>query len=390
MTTHFHTPRLGRALTLATAAALSGIGVIPTPVHAQEACESCCTAIPTRLSTITANPDTPAEPINAEPQAPAGMVFIPAGEFTMGTDAPNTWPNEQPPHRVRLDGFWIDATEVTNAQFAAFVQATGYVTVAERAIDWEELRKQAPPGTPKPPDAMLAPGSVVFSPPKNPVPLNNFSAWWRWTPGANWRQPAGPGSSLDGKNHHPVVHIAWEDAAAYAQWAGKQLPTEAQWEYAAKGGNDTARFAWGDTFKPQGQTLANTWDGQFPHNNTLDDGHVLTAPVQTYPANGYGLYDMMGNVWEWTADYYREQRHAELAQRGLVVNPQGPATAADPANRGGVSRVVKGGSFLCHVDYCESYRPSARRGLPADTSLQHTGFRCVWTPPPHPPSRSHE
>jgi formylglycine-generating enzyme required for sulfatase activity len=317
--------------------------------------------------------------------APEGMVWVPPGTFVMGTDAPDTWANEHPSHPVTLDGFWMDRTEVTNAQFAAFIEATGYQTVAERPVDWEAMKSQVPPGTPKPPDDVLQPGSLVFTPPDHPVPLNHVAAWWTWTNHADWRHPTGPGSSIEGKDDHPVVHIAWEDAAAYAAWAGKQLPTEAQWEYAARGGSDNTRFAWGDTFKPDGQSMANTWDGQFPHRNTEADGHARAAPVGTYPANGFGLYDMAGNVWEWTADFYRDDRNAILAQRarrGPVVNPPGPDMPSDAANPHSRSRVIKGGSFLCHVDYCESYRPAARRGTPEDTGLQHTGFRCIKMPEP--------
>ncbi|MEM8738353.1 MAG: formylglycine-generating enzyme family protein [Planctomycetota bacterium] len=312
--------------------------------------------------------------------APEGMVWVPGGEFVMGSDLPNTWSNEHPAHRVRVDGFWMDETEVTNAQFAAFVDATGYVTLAERPIDWEEVKKQVPPGTPKPPAEMLQPGSLVFTPPDHPVRLDNVAAWWTWTTRADWRHPQGPGSSIEGRDHHPVVHVAWEDAQAYAEWAGKQLPTEAQWEYAARGGRAGTRFAWGDEFKPGGEAMANTWDGAFPHRNTEEDGHVLAAPVKSFAPNGFGLYDTAGNVWEWTADLYRDDRHAVLAKQGIAVNPPGPDMASDASNPRSRSRVIKGGSYLCHVDYCESYRPSARRGTPEDTALQHTGFRCVVVP----------
>ncbi|MEO1235177.1 MAG: formylglycine-generating enzyme family protein [Planctomycetota bacterium] len=328
----------------------------------------------------------PADAVSAARPAPPGMVWIPGGTFTMGTDASDTWANERPAHPVRVGGFWMDETEVTNGQFAAFVEATGYVTVAERLVDWEAMKDQVPPGTPKPPPDVLQPGSLVFTPPERAVPLNNYAAWWSWTNGASWRHPQGPGSSIQGKDNHPVVHVAWEDAKAYADWAGKRLPTEAQWEYAAKGGNDDTRFAWGDTFRPDGNTLANTWDGTFPHDNTLDDGHALAAPVKQFPPNGYGLYDTAGNVWEWTADLYRDDRHVALARMaarspgGVVVNPPSPDLPSDAANPGARSYVIKGGSFLCHVDYCESYRPSARRGTPFDTALQHTGFRCVVVP----------
>ena len=321
-------------------------------------------------------------PEYAPDPAPPGMVWVPGGSFSMGTDAPDTWSNEHPAHRVRLDGFWIDATEVTNAQFAEFVEATGYLTVAERPVDWEALKHQVPPGTPKPPDEMLQPGSLVFVAPDRPVSLHNVAAWWHWTHHADWRHPTGPGSSLQGLDDHPVVHVAWEDAQAYAQWAGKQLPTEAQWEYAARGGDTDSRFAWGDTFQPDGQHLANTWDGQFPLRNTAADGHVFSAPVKTYPPNAFGLYDTAGNVWEWTADNYRDDRNLVLAKQPQVQNPPGPEVPSDAANPGAESKVVKGGSFLCHVAYCESYRPPARRGLTPDTSLQHTGFRCVINPQP--------
>ncbi len=296
----------------------------------------------------------------------------------MGTGLPNTWRNERPSHRVAVSAFYMDQTEVTNDQFAAFVQATGYVTMAERVVDWEAMQSQVPSGTPQPSDEMLQPGSLVFTPPNQAVALNDVSRWWSWVHGADWRHPAGPDSSIEGRGNHPVVHVAWEDAQAYATWAGKQLPTEAQWEYAAKGGRDETRFIWGDVFKPEGKSMANTWDGTFPHDNTQEDGHVLGAPVGTYAPNGYGLYDMAGNVWEWCEVWYRDDRHVLMArQGGTMRDPVGPDAPLDHANPGAPSRVIKGGSFLCHVDYCESYRPSARRGTPVDTSLQHLGSRCV-------------
>ena len=346
----------------------------------------CCAAPAGRaaalIASVQAEAETQGVDTSAGPSdAPPGMVWIPPGEFTMGSDAPDVWPQERPAHRVRVGGFWMDQTEVTNAQFAAFVEATGYVTVAERPVDWDEFKKQLPPGTPKPPDEALQPGSLVFSPPAGPVPLNDYSAWWAWTVGADWRHPHGPASSIEGRENHPVVHIAWEDAKAYADWAGKQLPNEAQWEYAAKGGSDDTRFAWGQTLRPDDRPMANIWDGAFPHRNTKDDGYLLTAPVKTYPPNGYGLYDTAGNVWEWTADWYRDDRNAVLAKRGgVAVDPAGPDTPSDVQNPRTPVRVVKGGSYLCHADYCESYRPAARRGGAVDTGLQHTGFRCVIVP----------
>jgi formylglycine-generating enzyme len=234
----------------------------------------------------------------------AQMVWIPAGQFPMGADDPHARQDEYPQHPVTVDGFWMDAHEVTNAQFARFVKATGYVTTAERKPDWEALKQQLPPGTPKPPDSVLVPGSLVFTPTAHAVPLRDVSQWWRWTAGTNWQHPEGPGSHLKGKANWPVVHVSWDDAVAYARWAGKRLPTEAEWEWAARGGLPKATYPWGNESIEAGQPKANTWQGKFPHLNTRRDGFTGTAPVQSFPANGYGLYDMAGNVWEWCADLY--------------------------------------------------------------------------------------
>ena len=314
-----------------------------------------------------------------------GMVFIPGGEFSMGSTDPLARPDEAPVHRVRVDGFWMDATEVTNAQFKAFVDATGYLTIAERPVDWEEIRKQLPEGTPRPPEAMLQPGSLVFTPPDYPVDLRRYDLWWTWTTGACWKHPEGPGSTIDDRMDHPVVHIAFEDAQAYAAWAGKRLPTEAQWEFAARGGLDGAVNTWGD--EPIGPAHANTWEGNFPNRNTQADGFVRTAPVKSYPPNGYGLYDMAGNVWEWCSDLYRYDEYArrvrEAGPGAVIVNPKGPGTSADPRNPlAPQSRVHKGGSFLCNDSYCASYRPSARMAAPPDSAMSHLGFRCVSNAPP--------
>lgn len=309
--------------------------------------------------------------------APDGMVWIPGGEFTMGSDDARSMANERPAHRVRVNAFWMDAHPVTNAEFARFVQATGYVTVAERPPVWEEMRKTLPPGTGKPPDSQLVPGSLVFVPPDRAVPFDDMSAWWRWTPGASWRHPEGPGSNVSGRERHPVVHVAWDDAVAYAKWAGKRLPTEAEWEFAARGGLEGQRYAWGSEFRPGGAHMANTFQGQFPHRGAAEDGFAGTSPVGSFPANGYGLRDVAGNVWQWTADLYREDAFAERANQGVCDNPQGPASSFDPTDPYAVRRVIKGGSFLCHVTYCESYRPSARRGTPPDTGSSHVGFRLV-------------
>jgi formylglycine-generating enzyme len=310
-----------------------------------------------------------------------GMVWILSGEFTMGTDDSKSMHNERPAHRVRVDGFWMDEHDVTNAEFERFVEATGYVTTAERKVDWEQLKLQRRPGTPRPDESRLAPGSLVFTPPDHPVPLDDMRRWWTWTPGADWRHPEGSNSSIDGRENHPVVHVSYDDAVAYANWAGKRLPTEAEWEYAARGGLDGKRFVWGDEFlPPDGKHMANTFQGNFPYRNTAEDGFAGTSPVKSFPPNGYGLYDMAGNVWQWCSDWYRADAHQQSAEKGLCENPSGPKDAFDPSEPEAPlapRHVIKGGSFLCHLSYCESYRPSARRGRPPDTGSSHVGFRCA-------------
>ncbi len=313
----------------------------------------------------------------------AGMVWIPAGEFMMGASAKDETArsDEHPAHKVGLDGFWMDETEITNAQFAAFVKATGYVTTAERAPDWEEMKKQLPPGTPKPPPQVLVPGSLVFKQPSRPVALDNAANWWAYTPRASWRQPEGAGSSIAGKDNFPAVHISWEDAVAYAKWAGKRLPTEAEWEWAARGGLADAVFAWGNEPVEQGEIKANTWQGRFPDQNTKRDGFYGAAPVRSFKPNGYGLSDMAGNVWEWCADWYRPDYFAQAARSEGVRNPQGPDSSFDPDEPTVPKRVQRGGSFLCHDSYCASYRVAARMKASPDTSLSHAGFRCVKSAP---------
>jgi formylglycine-generating enzyme required for sulfatase activity len=316
------------------------------------------------------------------------MVLIPGGEFTMGSDADYAYPNEKPSHRVEVAPFYLDAKPVTNADFSRFVADTGYTTVAERPVDWEELKKQMPPGTPKPPGEVLAPGSLVFRPTAGPVDLRDMSQWWVWTPGASWRQPEGPGSTIEGREDHPVVHVAWEDANAYAEWAGKRLPTEAEWEFAARGGLECQRYAWGGEERPGGRIMANRWTGGFPYRNDGEDGFVATSPVGSFPPNGYGLHDMAGNVWNWCSDIYRADTFALRAEDAQACcDPRGPLTTdgearvpgdpSPPTIPGAERRVTKGGSFLCHPDYCESYRPAARRGIPPDTGSSHVGFRCA-------------
>jgi sulfatase modifying factor 1 len=311
--------------------------------------------------------------------APPGMVWIPGGEFMMGTASDLGWPDEKPAHRVRVAGFWMDTTEVTNAQFREFVKATGYQTTAEKPPDLAEIMRQSPPGTPPPPKEQLVPGSLVFKMTAGPLPnLRDFSQWWHWTPGANWRQPEGPGSNLDGKDQHPIVHVSWDDAIAYCQWAGKRLPTEAEWEFAARGGLDGKPYVWGD-MPPgaDGKWQCNIWQGQFPWKNTRDDGYERTAPVKSYPPNGYGLYDMAGNVWEWCADWYDRDLYRRRAGAQVTVNPTGPARTHDPLHPFEPRRVQRGGSFLCNDSYCSRYRPSARHGCTPDSGMSHVGFRCV-------------
>jgi formylglycine-generating enzyme required for sulfatase activity len=308
---------------------------------------------------------------------PPGMKWIPAGEFAMGTDDPNSMANERPAHRVKVDGFWMDEHPVTNSEFARFVEETRYLTIAERPVDWEEMKKQVPPGTPKPPDETLKPGSLVYTPPGREVDLRDLSQWWTWTNGADWRHPEGPNSNLDGRENHPVVQIAWDDAVAYAKWAGKRLPTEAEWEYAAHGGKSGTRYYWGDEFKSDGKFMCNTYTGQFPVKDTAEDGYAGTSPVKTFPSNGYGLYDMAGNVWQWCSDFYADDIHVREKETGLSENPIGPSKTFSAHNPLAVEHVIKGGSFLCSDQYCESYRPTARRGTPPDTSSGHVGFRCV-------------
>jgi formylglycine-generating enzyme required for sulfatase activity len=275
----------------------------------------------------------------------------------------------------------MDETEVTNAQFRRFAEATGYVTTAEKTPKVEDILSQMPPGTPPPPKEKLVPGSLVFVPASGPVKLNDFSQWWHWTPGANWRHPEGPGSGIEGKEEHPMVHVSWDDAVAYAKWAGKRLPTEAEWEFAARGGLENKPYAWGDE-KPGagGKWQCNIWQGEFPHRNTALDGHERTAPVKSYSPNGHGVYDMAGNVWEWCADWYQRDLYRHRAGKGVTVNPAGPERSRDPQHPFMKQRVQRGGSFLCNDSYCSRYRPSARHGCSPDTGMSHVGFRCVMSP----------
>jgi formylglycine-generating enzyme required for sulfatase activity len=303
---------------------------------------------------------------------PSDMAWIAGGTFRMGSD--RHYPEERPVHRATVDGFWIDIHPVTNAQFERFVAATGYVTIAERPLDPADF-----------PDAileLLKPGALVFRKTAAPVDLRDIRNWWAYVPGASWRHPEGPDSDIDGRRDHPVVHVAYEDAEAYAAWAGKALPTEAEWEFAARGGLDGAAYCWGEDFMPGGRVMANTWQGEFPWQNLAPDGFERTSPVGAFPANGYGLRDMAGNVWEWTSDWYATRHPADAAKPCCIpLNPRGPARDGSyDANQPAITiprKVVKGGSFLCAPSYCRRYRPAARQPQMVDSAMSHIGFRCV-------------
>jgi sulfatase modifying factor 1 len=295
----------------------------------------------------------------------------------MGGDNKQAGPDEYPKHTVSVDGFWMDITEVTNAQFAAFVKATGYITTAEKKPDWEEMKKQVPPGTPKPDESLLVAASLVFSQPNHSVNLNDYSQWWSWEGGADWKHPHGPKSNINGKENYPVVHISWFDAQAYCKWAGKRLPTEAEWEWAARGGLNNEVYPWGNEPVDAGTPKANTWQGDFPSKNTLKDKFFLAAPSMSFKPNGYGLYDMAGNVWEWCSDYYKNDYYASINRSGGVSNPQGPADSYDPDEPYAKKRVIRGGSFLCNDSYCSGYRVARRMKSTEDSGMEHLGFRCV-------------
>jgi formylglycine-generating enzyme required for sulfatase activity len=335
--------------------------------------EGCCNSkMPTRFSIVSykignANVDT----------NHANMVWIEGGRFMMGGDNDQALEDEYPKHAVAVDGFWMDITEVTNAQFEKFVNATGYVTTAERKPDWDELKKQLPPNTPKPHDSVLAASSLVFQMLARSPETKEYSQWWVWKAGANWRHPQGPGSNIAGKENHPVVHISWYDAQAYCKWAGKRLPTEAEWEYAARGGIKDKIYPWGDEDINKGKPKANSWQGGFPFSNTLADGFLLAASVKSFAPNGYNLYDMAGNVWEWCADYYDNNYYTKADAHKAISNPKGPSESYDPEEPFAAKRVMRGGSFLCNDSYCSGYRVSRRMKSTEDSSMEHLGFRCV-------------
>lgn len=330
---------------------------------AQAQAMSCCGTVPSRFAGAT--------------KAPAEMVLLPAGEFKMGGVGEYARPDETPPHRVQLDAFWISRTPITNDEFTRFIEASGYVTTAEIPPKLEDVMAQLPPGSSPPPADVLVAASLVFKPTDHPVSMRNPYLWWEWKTGANWRHPKGPESSIDGLGDHPVVHVSWDDAQAYCQWAGGRLPTEAEWEYAARGGLEEKPYVWGDEPVDEGSQKLNIWQGTFPLANTQADGFYYTSPVRQFEPNGYGLYDMAGNVWEWVGDFYRPDTYRKDAGNDVTVNPQGPTRSYDPREPTVPKRVTRGGSFLCNDSYCSGYRPSARMKTSADTGLIHTGFRLV-------------
>ncbi len=328
-------------------------------------------------ATVPTTPDaaSAAAKINDTPPPsppPDGMVWVPGGTFWMGC-VDCDMPDAQPVHLVAVDGFWMDQTPITNRQFEQFVKATAYVTVAERKPDPKDY-----PGAP--PESLVA-GSAVFTPPPQDVALDNYFQWWRYVPGASWRHPEGPGSTTKGREDHPAVHIAWEDAAEYVKWTGKRLPTEAEYEFAARGGLDRHAYAWGRELKPGGKWAANIWQGRFPSKNVNEDGYINTSPVKAFAPNGYGLYDMGGNVWQWCADWYRPDYFATLATTGTATHdPHGPLESYDPQEPGIQKRVQKGGSFLCSDEYCTRYLVGSRGKGAADSGSSNVGFRCVKSP----------
>ncbi len=315
-------------------------------------------------------------------QTPKNMVWITGGTFKQGAVPQDkmAMSHEKPAHDVSVDGFFMDITEVTNAQFKKFVDATGYKTIAERAVDWQEMKKQLPEGTPKPHDSILQPGSLTFKKTKTPIEnLYDFLQWWQWTIGANWKKPRGPESSIDGKENEPVVQIAYEDAQAYCKWANRRLPTEAEWEKAARGNQGNSIYFWGDDVSEL-PAMANSWEGLFPFKNLKNDGYEYRAKVKSYAPNDFGLYDMAGNVWEWTSDWYHTNYYKKLAnQNEPVRNPKGASSPFNAQSPYAKEKVMKGGSFLCNASYCASYRISARMATSTDSSLEHLGFRTVVT-----------
>jgi formylglycine-generating enzyme required for sulfatase activity len=341
--------------------------------------KSCCTkALPKRFEKIEFTQPSPKNnKTNVIDSAHLGMVWIPAGEFMMGGDNDQARADEFPKHKVNLNGFYMDETEVTNEQFEKFVQATGYLTTAEKDVDWDELKKQLPPNTPKPDQELLKAASLVFVKTPQVVNLIDYSQWWQWMHGADWKHPQGPQSNILGKEKLPVVHVSWDDANAYCKWAGKRLPTEAEWEYAARGGMKNTIYRWGNTPVDSGSFQCNHWQGSFRNQNENLDGFDNASPAKSFMPNGYGLYDMSGNVWEWCSDLYNNNYYEEFKNQKLALNPQGPTKSYDPDEPLATKRVMRGGSFLCNESYCSGYRNSSRMKSTQDSGMEHLGFRCV-------------
>ncbi len=314
---------------------------------------------------------------NEQKNPDTSMVYIPSGTFKMGGKSDQADKDEFPIRSVKISPFYLDETEVTNKNFAKFVKATNYKTVAERAIDWGEMKKQLPQGTPKPPDSVLQPGSLVFKATPNQVNLSDYAQWWEWKIGADWKHPEGPNSDIEDRMNHPVVHIANEDARAYAEWVGKRLPTEAEWEWASMGGVDNAKYPWGNETIEKAYNKANFWQGLFPYKNLELDKYYGTAPVKSFPPNGYGLYDMAGNVWEICQDKYHAAAYQLTNNELEVLDPLGPDKSYDPREPYLEKYVTRGGSFLCNESYCSGYRSSRRMSVDKDSGLSHTGFRCA-------------
>lgn len=306
-------------------------------------------------------------------KTPEGMTLIPAGTYQMGANSNQADPDEFPTHWVKVDEFYMDQTEVTNLQFKAFVDATGYITVAEKEIDWEEMKKELPFGTPKPHKSFLKAGSLLFTPPERPVNPVDYTHWWSWTVGADWRHPEGPGSSINDRMNYPVVHVSWVDAQAYARWSGKRLPTEEEWEWAAMGGLEDKKYPWGNEFDETATKSANFWQGIFPFQNLETDGFYGAAPVKSFPPNGYGLFDMAGNVWEWSQDRYYPDAYAKKTAKAISGNIDDSHAFKSSVE----NYTMRGGSFLCAENYCSGYRISKRMKSSKNSSFNHTGFRCV-------------